>query len=58
MRKAIMILLPLGLWAAWAQAPQAPPPAAPQKEKKEPFKGLAPVSKDVLRVKFPRAQEF
>jgi predicted Zn-dependent peptidase len=53
MRKTLLFLLPAGLWMAWAQSPQAPP--AP---KKEPFKNLAPVSKEILKVKLPKAQEL
>jgi zinc protease len=45
----------IGVWTAWAQAPQAPPqPAA----KKEPFKNVAPVSKEVLKVKLPKPKEI
>ena len=59
MRKTLTFLLPLGLltvgiWAAWAQAPS---PGAQPAAKKEAFKNLAPVSKEVLKVKLPKAQE-
>jgi zinc protease len=57
MRKALIFLLPAGLWMAWAQAPQAPPAGPPPAAKKEAFKNVAPVSKEVLKVKLPRAQE-
>src|ERR1700678_4064439 len=53
MRRAFIFLLPIGLWTVWAQAPSA----GPQPAKKEAFKNLAPVSKEVLKVKLPRAQE-
>src|SRR4051794_37596116 len=63
MRRIPIVLLPVGLWIGWAQSPQ--PPTSPQSPmrapvsaaKKEPFKNLAPVSKDVLKVKLPKAQE-
>src|SRR5580658_10272742 len=60
MRKALILVLAIGFWAAWArspQSPQAPSVGAPLAAKKEPFKNLAPVSKEVLKVKLPRAQE-
>lgn len=56
MRKTFLLLLPLGLWMAWAQAPQAPSAPAPAAAKKEPFKNVAPVSKEVLKVKLPKPQ--
>jgi len=57
MRKALIFLLPMGVWMAWAQAPQTPPAGAPPAAKKEAFKNLAPVSKEVLKVKLPKARE-
>ena len=57
MRRSLIFLLPFGLWMAWAQSPQAPPAGAPPKAKQEAFKNLAPVSKEVLKVKLPKAQE-
>jgi zinc protease len=58
MRKASIFVMAVGLWAAWAQSPQGPAAGAPVAAKKEPFKNLAPVSKEVLKVKLPRAQEM
>jgi zinc protease len=57
MRKALIFLLPVGLWVAWAQSPQTPSAGAQPAAKKEAFKNLAPVSKEVLKVKLPKAQE-
>jgi len=57
MKRASIFLLPVGLWIAWAQTPQAPPAGAQPAAKKEAFKNLAPVSKEVLKVKLPKAQE-
>jgi zinc protease len=54
MRKTLIFLLSIGLWA---QSPQAPSANAQPAAKKEPFKNLAPVSKEVLKVKLPKAQE-
>jgi zinc protease len=58
MPKALILVLPVGLWMAWAQAPQTPPAGAPPPAKKEAFKNLAPVSREILKVKLPRAREF
>src|SRR5665811_2315106 len=58
MRKALIFLLPAGMWIAWAQSPQAPGAGVPPAVKKEAFKNLAPVSKEVLKVKLPKAQEI
>src|SRR5437016_357030 len=57
MRKTLMFLLPVSLWIGWAQPPQTPTASAPPTIKKEPFKNLAPVSKEILKVKLPKAQE-
>jgi zinc protease len=54
----LIFLLPAGMWIAWAQSPQAPGAGAPPAVKKEAFKNLAPVSKEVLKVKLPKAQEI
>ncbi|HLK62924.1 MAG TPA: pitrilysin family protein [Bryobacteraceae bacterium] len=61
MRKTLLCLIPVGLWMAWAQAPQMPMPgggAPPKKEAKDPFKNKAPVSKELLKVKLPKPEEF
>ncbi len=58
MRKALIFLLPVGLWIAWAQSPQAPSAGPSPAARKEAFKNLAPVSKEVLKVKLPKAQEL
>src|SRR3954447_5473431 len=59
MKKSILFLLPLiGLGLGLAQTP-APSPAAPPKQGGvEPPLGKAPVSKEVLKVKLPRAVEM
>ena len=56
MRKSLVLLLPMGLWMASAQSLQSPVSGAPP-AKKEGFKNVAPVSKEVLKVKLPKAQE-
>ena len=53
MKKIMLLLLP---WMALAQT--APAPAPPAKSALEPAKNRAPVSKEVLRVKLPRAVEM
>src|SRR5262249_38230465 len=58
MRKSLIILLPIGLWMAWAQTPKTPSGGPQQAPKKEAFKNLAPVARDVLKVTLPKAQEF
>jgi len=57
MRKALIFLLSAVLWSAWAQSPQSPSASPQPAAKKEAFKNLAPVSKEVLKVKLPKAQE-
>ncbi|HUI57269.1 MAG TPA: pitrilysin family protein [Bryobacteraceae bacterium] len=57
MKKTLIFLLPVGLWIAWAQSPQTPMAGAQPAVKKEAFKNVAPVSKEVLKVKLPKAQE-
>jgi zinc protease len=52
--KKIMLLL----WPCIALAQTAPAPAVPAKSATEPPKNRAPVSKEVLRVKLPRAVEM
>ena len=56
MRKSLICLIPVAFLAAWAQTPQMPQAPA-TKAVKEAFKNKAPVSKDVLKVKFPNAVE-
>jgi zinc protease len=56
MRKNLICLIPVAFLAAWAQTPQMPQAPA-TKAVKEAFKNKAPVSKDVLKVKFPNAVE-
>jgi predicted Zn-dependent peptidase len=54
MKKTILFLLPVMLSA---QEPASAPAPAPPVRAAEPPKGRAPVSKEVLRVKFPRPVE-
>jgi zinc protease len=56
MRKILICLIPVAVMAVWAQTPQMPQ-APVSKAAKEAFKNKAPVSKDVLKVKFPSAVE-
>lgn len=62
MRRVLISLLASGIWIVWAQSPQQSSQtsidSAQPTSKKEPFKNVAPVSKDVLKVKLPKAQEF
>ena len=54
MRNILLVPFSAGLWLASAQTP---PPAAPVKTGVEAPKNRAPVSKEVLKVKLPRAVE-
>jgi zinc protease len=56
MRKSLIFLLAASLGTMWAQSPQSGRAGAPS-VKKEAFKNAAPVSKEILRVKLPKAQE-
>ena len=57
MRKATLFLVPIAFWMAWAQPPQPPSAGAPPAAKKESFKKVAPVSREILKVTLPKAKE-
>jgi zinc protease len=57
MRKTLLLLLSVGFRLAFAQTPPPAAPAPPAKTAVEAPKNRAPVSKEVLKVKLPRAVE-
>src|SRR4051812_1883218 len=57
MRRTLTLLTFAGLSISVAQTPQIVPGSAEPKPKKEEFRNKAPVSKEVLRVRLPKAVE-